>query len=325
MTPKRITIFVLIILALCVFLNIKYSVNAQDYALSMTVNCPTKAYVGESFFCQVAIHNADNVSHSYLLLWKVDNSLNTTATFQTSGTLAPNETIDTGASFTFSNARDPYLSYIMGYNDHQIGITLMQDDQTIVATEYHDVKAVLVDISLVHKLQPIPVSPNSSFSLDLSVLNEGDEAVNASIKVYEVPNKIQLQSGPVANFSQISPRSLKNQTFNFAVTFDTLPGEYPIKVAVDYKDTRGNLYSRNYYVLVPISSGGVAERLTLLEQKEENDINKLRSDLDLTYRSVIMIGAALLVVNVGLALANYWHSRRIVRIRRKTAAKETKT
>jgi len=321
MMPKRFITIMLLFFALYVFLLPRFPVNAQAYALSMTVNCPGKAYVGESFFCQVAIYNNDNASHSYALRWVIDNPFNATPTFKTSGTIGPYETIYTGSSFAFSNAEDPYLSYIMQYNDHQISITLMQDDQA-VTTEEFDVKVVKVDISIIPTIQPIPVLPNSSFSLDVKVVNEGDEAINVTLRIYEVRNQIQLQSVAAADYGQISAHTFKNQTFSYTVSPTIVPGEYPIKVVVSYSDTRGDLYSRNYYVSIPVSSSAMAEELGLFESATTNSINKLRSDIDLAYRNIIIITGALLLVSAGLATANYWYSRRIARIRRKLAAEK---
>lgn len=315
---KRLILATFLIFVLCFQVTSWCSVRAEEYALSMTVNCPSKVYAGESFFCQVTIYNDDNASHKYALLWVIDNPENMTPAFNTSGTIGPYETIETGQSFTFSGAEDPYLSSLFSYNAHQILITLLQDGYT-VANEESDIHVVAVDVSLVPIIQPIPVLSNSSFSLNLIVVNEGGEVVNATVRVYEVRGVITLQSGPVADYGQISASSSQNQTFNFDVSPNASPGEYVIKVSVSYLDTRGDTYSRNYYVPIPVSSRTVQDELSLFESTTENAIDKLRSDLDLASRSLITFSALLLAVSVGLAAANYWYSRRTFRSRRKVA------
>lgn len=323
---KRLFVAVLLLSAFYVFLSPDYSVNAQNPALSMTVSCPTKAYVGESFFCQVTIHNDDNVSHRYQLLWSIDSPLNKNTTFENSGTIEPNETINTGSSFTFSKAQDQVVSYISPdiHNPHLISITLTQDGQ-LVTTEDHYIETINVEVSLITSVTPAPIFANSSFSLDLAVINDGDEEVNATLVVYEVRDKIQLQSAVTANLGTVYPKLMKNQTFNFDVIIALPPSTYAIKVMAKYIDTRGKQYSRNYYVPISISSREVVDELGLLESKEENDFNKLRSDLDTTYRSITMINAAILVVSVGLALANYWYTRRMTHTRRKITTEKPRT
>lgn len=315
---KRLILATFLLFVLCLQAAFMCPVKAQEYALSMTVDCPSKAYAGESFFCQVTIHNADNASHKYTLLWVIDNPENMTPAFNTSGTIGPNETIETGQSFTFSDAQNPYLSSSLQYNAHQISITLVQDGYT-VANEERYIHVVAVDVSVIPVIQPIPVLPNSSFSLNLIVVNEGGEVINATVRVYEVRGVITLESGAVANYGQISASSIQNQTFNFVVSPNASPGEYVIKVSVSYVDTRGDTYSRNYYVPIPVSSKAVQDELSILEPTVENSINKFRSDLDLMSRSLLTFSAVILAVSVGLALANYWYSRRALHSRRKAA------
>jgi hypothetical protein len=82
---------------------------------------------------------------------------------------------------------------------------------------------------------------------------------------------------------------------------------------------RGNLYSRNYYVTIPVSSGRTADELSIFESLTQININELKVDLDVISRSVNMIGVLLLGVSLGLALANFWYSKHTTRSRRKTA------
>lgn len=317
--PRHLILIGLLVFATFLPAALRYSVNAEGNVLTMTINCPSKVYVGESFFCQVIIQNTGNDSHEYELLWIIDNPQNNTPTFETSGTIEPNETIYTGQSFTFSDAENAYLSSFFLYNDHEISIILAQDGYTLTK-QVVDIHVLAVDMSLVPQIQPIPVLPNSTFSLNLMVLNEGDDAINVTVRVYEVRNVITLQSGSVAEYGQIAARSFANQTFTFAVSPTATPGEYPVKVIVSYADSRGDIYSRNYYVPIPVSSGGVADALSLFKSTTENTLNRLRSDLDLTSRNLDVIGAVLLAVSVGLAIANYWHAKRMLRIRRKITA-----
>jgi len=314
--PRRIITFALLLFILCFLYAPGWAVNAESFALSMTVSCPSKAYAGESFFCQVTVHNDDNASHAYTLSWLVDN----TNEFNTSGTIGPGETINTGSSFTFSVAEDATLSFWMGYNAHEIAITLKQDGQT-VTTDTSDINIVRVNMSLIPTIQPLPVLPNSSFSLNLMVWNEGDEAINVTVRLPPVVGgEITLRSAATADYGQISSHFFMNQTFNFDVGPFIALGEYPIKVWVSYSDMRGNLYSRNYYVTIPVSSGRTAEELGIFESLTQISINELRGDLDVISRGVTMVVVLLLGVSLGLALANFWYSRRTTRSRRKTAA-----
>jgi hypothetical protein len=284
----------------------------------MSVNCPAQAYVGESFFCRVTIQNSENASHSYKLHWNVDNSINDT--FTSSGTIGPNETINTGLSLTFSDARDPYESYYYtgsyDLNVHAVHMALTQDGRT-VASEDHRVDVVDSEISMVPTINPTPVFPNRSLSMNLAVVNEGKGNINATIYMSDVP-QIQLQSSPIAHLNQINPVVPKNQTFIFTTAFDAGPGTYQVKVKVVYSDARDKLHTREYFVPVVVSSGETENELYLLELKEESDVNSIKSSLDLAYRFFIIIGAVLLAINISLASANYWYSRRTARSRRKT-------
>jgi len=320
---KRPLVLVLSLIALCILIRPTYPVKAQEQALSMSVTCPTKAYIGESFFCQVTIYNNDTATHEYALLWTVDSIGNVTPTFKTSGIIEPNETIDTGSSFTFSNARDKVLSFL-GYNAHIITITLVGDGY-LLASEDRYVNVISADASVVAlALTPSPTYTNSTFSLNLAVTNEGQEDINATVYAYEplgMQSKIQLQSGATAPLGSIIPSSLKNATFNFAVAYNTPPGVYAIKVKLDFYDTRGKSYSKVYYILITISP---TDRLDIVEAVTTQEINKLKSDLDVANRNTTIIVTVVLIVSVGLALANYWYAHRLGQTRRKITAEKTR-
>ena len=314
---RRFIVLSLLFFSACSLAIYGQQVRAQ-FALSMTIDCPSRVYAGESFFCQVTIYNNENASHVYKLVWVVDIMLDSPPTFNTSGTIGPYGVTDTGSSFTFSDAEDPILSG-NGYNDHEISFTLMQDGYT-VTWQTIDINVLRVGVSLIASIQPVPISQNGHFSLNLKVSNEGDETINVTVRVYEVTGKIQLQSANVATYGPIFPGLSRNQTFNFDVTYDTASGEYPIKVWVRYSDSRGDLYSRNYYVTVPVSSSEVADELKDFELTTGKSLDSLRSDLDLAIRSLTITSVALLAVTVSLGVANYLFSRRILRSKRRVTA-----
>jgi len=311
---KQLVTLTLVLSGLCVFVTLNSPVKAQHFGLSMTVNCPTEAYADESFFCQVTIYNNDSVSHQYELLWFVDTL--SLPKFETSGTIGPNETVNTGSSFTFSESQVQTISYLMGYNAHLISITLTEDGQQ-VKTEDNYIRLVKVEMSLVPTVTPIPVYPGSSFELSIKVVNDGDEQINATVVMYEL-DKIQLQSAVTARLDLISPGSTKSQTFKFEVAFDIVPGTYPLKVAAEFVDTRGRQYSRKYYVPIQVFSRKVVDEVSLLQSEEENDINRLSSDLATAIRNSTMISVVVLVVSISLALGNYWYTRSTTHAKRRT-------
>lgn len=321
---KRSRVLVLSFIALFIFLKLNCPVKGQEHALSMTVYCPTEAYVGESFFCQVNIYSNDTISHEYALLWIIDNPGNLTPTFKTSGTIGPNETINTGSSFTFSDARDTYLSLFTGGNAHLITLALVEDGY-ILTTEDHLVSLIDVDVSLFALgIKPTPIYPDSSFSLDVAVTNEGDETINATVIAYGTPgmhDKIILQSGTTANLGSIVRNALKNTTFNFEVRYDTPAGVYPIKLQVKFYDARAKLYTKNYVVPITISP---TDRLDIVEPELRQEIDKLKGDLDTAYKNITVIGIAVLAVSIGMGLANYWYTRRIGSTRKRVVTEKSK-
>jgi hypothetical protein len=287
----------------------------------MSVYCPEEVYIGESFVCQVNIHNIDAVAaHNYTLLWIVDNFIDYTPTFNSSGIISPNETITVASSFTFSD-----VSFSYGYNAHLISLKLLQDEEGLAAEDDRYIKALRIDSSLTYTITPYPIYQNSSFSLNLAVVNEGDEAINASISVLPyagMQNKIQLQSGASANLSTIPPGALKNSTFNFAVTPDTPSGVYPIKVKVEFYDTRGRLTSRKHYVPVEIYSREILDKFIIFDSEVESRLSKFSSDLDILTRNLTAITVALVLVSLGLAGANYWHTRQLRHTKRRITAED---
>jgi hypothetical protein len=323
---KMQTIFLIALLVLCVSSEFGNTARAQYAALAMSVYCPERVYIGESFVCQVDISNVDsNVSHNYLLLWIVDNFVDETPTFNSSGTLAPNETMAVTSSFTFSESSEPTVSFLYGYNAHMISLKLVQDNEFLVAEDQRFINAVQIDSSLTYTITPYPIYQNSSFSLNLAVVNEGDEAINASISIHPMAgmqNKIQLQSGASANLSTIPHGASKNSTFSFAVTPDTPSGIYPIKVKVDFYDVRGRLYSKNHYVPIEVSSREILDKFNLLDSEVGNKLREFSDDVAELSRNMTAITIALLLVSAGLAGANYWYARRVRHTRRRVTAEE---
>jgi hypothetical protein len=291
---------------------------APDSALSMKVTCPSRVYMGDSFVCQVDLFNNDSVSHNYVLSCIVDNlsDFNPTPMFNSSGTIQPYETITLTPSFVFSH-RGP----------HFIMFDLYQDSTLV----YHSgvgsaitVEVIKVDSSLFYQINPNPIYPNSSFSVNFMVTNEGDEIINyTKIKVTAVPpsmnNKTQIRSSPSADLGMILPKAFKNTTFLFDVTSDTPPGIYSLKVQTDFWDLTDNNYLKVYYVPIEVCSRETPDDFSLLESKVENELDTFKYNLGMLQQTLSVIAAALLAVAIALAIYNYWHAGRLAQIKRRTA------
>jgi hypothetical protein len=316
---KSLKLFVLILLISFVFLGTDNVSHAASAALSMTITCPERAYLGESFVCQVDIHNNDSVSHNYVLWWIVDNtSSEAMPTFNSSAVIQSNETASLPQSFVFAP---------VGY--HFIALKLFQDDLLVDETDPYSpisVEVVKIDTSIAYLINPSPIYPNSSFTMSLWVRNESPEAINStridsiSIVPPDLRDKFTQTSSTSTTLGLIAPGAAKNVTYFFDVAHDTLPGTYSFRVSVDFWDSRDNNYINAYYVQVVVSSRETLDAFSNFQLQVQNSLDKFRYDLGVLQQSVTVVTIFLLIVMSILAIVNMWYARRLSRIRRKLAS-----
>jgi hypothetical protein len=285
----------------------------------MTINCPERAYVDESFVCQVDIHNNDSISHNYVLSWVVDNiSSYALPTFNSSGMIQSNETISLTQSFMFA-----YTGY------HFIFLKLFQDDLLVDETDPYNpitIEVVKIDSSIAYLITPHPIYPNSSFSMTLWIRNEGSEVINSTtidsllIVPPDLRDKFEKTSSTSTTLGLIAPGAAKNVTYFFDVAYDTLPGTYSFRVSVSFWDNRDNNYIKAYYVQVVVSSRETLDAFSNFELQVQNSLDRFRYDFGVLQQSVTVVTIFLLMIMSVLAIANLWYARRLSRIRRKLAS-----
>ena len=309
-------IFVIAFVSLNPASLVKVLADPASEALSITIDCPSKVYAGDSFVCQVNILNNDSVNHNYLLSWIVDNlsRFNPIPTFNSSGTNGSYETIALTPSFTFAQR-----------GSHYIMLKLNQDGSLIYESSLETavtIDVIKVDSSFFYQINPNPVYPDSSFSLNLMITNEGDETINytkitrVSMLPRSLENKTQI-STISASLGVILPAHFGSATFPVVVASDMPSGVYSLKVQVEYWDLSDNKYQKTYYIPFEVCSGETQERLSNLELQVENDFSRLRLNLGTLQQSMTAIAIGLLIVTVALAASNYWYARRLLRVRRK--------
>jgi hypothetical protein len=286
-------------------------------ALSIIMNCPSKVYLGDSFAFQASIFNNGNVSHNYVLSWIVDNiSLNNpTPTFNSSGTIQSYETVTLTPSFVFARQGSHYMM-----------LRLYQDGSLVYASNLDTaftVEVIKVDTALLYQINPNPIYPNSSFSINLMITNVGDELINytkiksISVVQHSMIDKIVLQTTLGADLGMIPPSAVKNSTFSFDVTYDTPPGVYPMRVQLTFSDLSDNTYEKAYYVPLEVCSGEIVDRFSILESNVENELDKFRYNLGVLQQSMTVIAVLLLALTLALAATNFWYTRRTASTRRK--------
>lgn len=308
---KKLRMFAITLIIVCFLFRFNGYVKGELHELSMVVyRSPIIVYVGESFIFQVKIHNDDTIiSHNYMLSWDIDR-----VRFSSTDIIGPNETINELLSPTFSFP-----------GEHIISLELLQDGELVDQREIHII-AIEIDSSLRYTLIPNPICPNSSFSLNVEVTNEGDEPINntsiTAFPIKEALGKIKPKSSPISHLGNITTKHSKNATFSFIISYDISPGVYSQKILVKFSDSRGFPYEKISIIPVEISSRETANKLRILELELGNDINRLKNDLNAMQQNMILIAIALLVINAVLATVNYLCTKRLARVKRRVPKKQ---
>lgn len=301
-----------IILTLCYFSSIlNFSVKGEESIdLTMDIICPTTVYVGDPFVFNVKISNNNTeISHNYTLTWEIDD--NDYSQYTVTGEINPNETITLTSSY-ISFSRPAF---------HAILFNLSQNGEP-ASIEIVLIEAIEIEIScaLKYKFFSNPIYPNSSFTLNLEIVNEGTEPIFdvylQVLPIKEARDKIQPYSVTSFRPGNISRGSSSNCNFTFTVSGDTLPGIYSLPIYLEFYDDRWIRHDAHYYIPIEIFSSETIDKLTILEPKIESDLQKLRNELATLQRNMIIITIVLTTIITVCAVFNYLSVRKLTKARR---------
>lgn len=314
---KKMKIFV-IILTLCYFSSIlNFPVNGEESIdLTMDIICPTTVYVGDSFVFNVRISNNNTeISHNYALTWEIDD--NNYSQYTITGEINPNETITVTSSYiSFSRSGFHAILFNLSQNGEPASLE-------IVLIEAIEIK---ISCALKYKFFSNPIYPNSSFTVNLEIVNEGTETIFdvylQVLSIKEARDKIQPYSVTSFRPGNISRGSSSSSNFTFTVSADTLPGIYSLPICIEFFDDRWIRHEAHYYIPIEIFSSETVDKLATLEPKIESDLQKLRNEFATTQRNMIIIIIVLIIAITASAVINYLNIRKLMHSRRATLPKK---
>lgn len=302
---------IILLFLLFSFSLIKF-VRANQYDLTIDITCPDRVYLGEPFNFQVTIHNnSTTTTHNYTLAWEIDGNNHSRVT--EAGFLEPNESVTFTSSYLF----------FMNPGNHGISIGLLEDGNEV----YWDVifiDVINVEAALIYSITPLPIYPNSTFTLTLELKNEGTDTIyDVHIRVLAVKSakeEIQISSSPSFTLGNITSGASSISNFTFITSSDVSPGMYNVPIYIYFWDGRGMLYEKYYYIPIEISSEETVTKLQFLELKLEEYFQKLREDILALQRNMIMVTTLTIVLIIAASLANYWYTKRLARLVRSKSA-----